>query len=54
MPPYSMPVSATASAIGAKEALRALMCLRTRPLTSARVVASTTQATAVSVSPRRP
>ena len=44
MPPYSMPLSSTASSIGANEALRASRRLRTTPLTSARVVASTTQA----------
>ena len=44
IPPYSMPVSPTASSIGANEALRASSRLRTTPFTSARVVASTTQA----------
>ena len=44
MPPYSIPDSSTASAIGAKEALRASRRRRTTPLTSARVVASTTHA----------
>ena len=44
MPPYSMPVSATASSIGAKLARRAPSSRRTVPLTSRRVVASTMHA----------
>ena len=44
IPPYSMPVSATAVSIGAKLALRTSSWRRTTPLTSARVVASTRQA----------
>ena len=39
-----MPVSSTAVSIGANDALRTSRRLRTTPLTSARVVASTTQA----------
>jgi hypothetical protein len=54
MPPYSMPDSATASSIGANEALRAPSRLRTSPLTSARVLASTRQAAYETASPRRP
>jgi hypothetical protein len=41
--PYSMPLMDTASSMGANDALRASSRLRTSPLTSARVVASTTQ-----------
>jgi hypothetical protein len=54
IPPYSMPVSRTASSIGAKLALRASRCRRTTPFTSARVVARTTQAAYEVTSPRRP
>src|SRR5512142_3540797 len=52
IPPYSMPVTAVTSATGANDAFRASRCLRTRPLTSARVVAATMQA-AYLVSPPR-
>jgi hypothetical protein len=44
MPPYSIPVSSTASAIGAKLAFRTSNCRRTVPFTSARVVARIRQA----------
>src|SRR6266567_3556355 len=44
IPPYSMLVAAVTAATGAKDAFRASRCLRTRPLTSARVVAATMQA----------
>ena len=44
IPPYSIPVSATASSIGANDALRAPSGLRTTPLTSARIEASTRHA----------
>src|SRR3954466_9119666 len=44
MPPYSIPVSETAVSMAANEILRASRCLRTMPLTSARVVASTMHA----------
>ena len=44
MPPYSMPVNSTASAIGAKLALRTSSARRATPFTSARVVASTMHA----------
>ncbi len=44
MPPYSIPVSATASSIGANDALRTSSWRRAMPFTSALVVASTTQA----------
>src|SRR4051794_31559377 len=54
MPPYSMPVSATATSIGANDALRASNLRRTTPFTSARVVASTMHAAIVVTSPRRP
>jgi hypothetical protein len=54
MPPYSMPVSDTAVSIGAKDALRAPSRRRTTPLTSARVVASTTHAANLVSWPRRP
>src|SRR6266498_337083 len=52
IPPYSMPVSATARSVGTKLALRTSSWRRTTLLTSARVVASTTQA-AYLVSPSR-
>ena len=52
--PYSMPDSATASSIGAKEHLRTSRRLRTSRLTSTRVVARARQAAVRSVSPRRP
>ena len=51
MPPNSMPLASTAVSIGANDALRASSRRRTRPLTSARVVASTTHAARVVVSP---
>lgn len=54
IPPYSMPVSETATSIAAKEIFRTSRCLRTVLLTSARSVASTRQAAMVTVSPRRP
>ena len=54
MPPYSMPVCATASSIAAKEILRTSRCLRTVLFTSARSLASTRQAAIVVVSARRP
>ena len=43
----AMPDSATATSCGAKDAFRASRCRRTSPLTSARVVARTTQAASV-------
>ena len=49
-----MPVSSTASSIAANEARRASNRLRTRPFTSARVVASTTHAAYRTSSPRLP
>jgi hypothetical protein len=52
MPPYSIPVSATAVSIGAKEARRAPTCLRTVLLTSTRVCAGARQATSVVPPPR--
>ena len=52
MPPYSMPDPSTAWSIGANDALRAPRWRRTRPFTSARVVARTTHA-ASRVSPAR-
>ena len=54
IPPYCMPVSATASSVRAKEAFFAPSRRRTTPLTSARVVASTTHAAWVTRSPRLP
>ena len=54
MPPCSMPVCSTAMSIGAKDALRASSRRRTTPLTSARVVARTTQAASRVSPPRRP
>ena len=54
IPPYSMPVCATASSIGANEILRTSRCLRTILFTSARSLASTRQAAVVVVSARRP
>ena len=54
MPPNSIPVSPTASAIGANEIFRAPRWRRTTPLTSARWVASTMTAAYVVTSPRRP
>lgn len=50
--PYSMPVNATACAIGANDALRASSVLRARPFTSARVLPRTTQAAYHVRSPR--
>ena len=44
MPPYSIPVSATASSVAANDAFLTSSRRRARPFTSARVVASTTQA----------
>jgi len=44
IPPYSMPVAATASSTGANDALRTSSSRRATPFTSARVVASTTHA----------
>src|SRR6476646_7871997 len=44
IPPYSMPVTATASAIAANDTFRTSNRRRTTLLTSARVVASTTAA----------
>ena len=52
MPPYSMPVAATATSMEANEALLASSVRRARPFTSARVVASTMHA-ASWVSPAR-
>ena len=54
MPPYSMPVSATASSIGANDAVRASSRRRTTPFTSARVVASTMHAAKRTSPPRLP
>ena len=54
IPPYSIPVSATATSIGANDALRTSSSRRAAPLTSARVVASTTQAANLVSPPRRP
>ncbi len=54
MPPYSMPVSPVAVSIAANEALRAPSWRRTVPLTSTRVVESTTQAASVVPPPRLP
>jgi len=54
MPPYSMPVSRTASSIPAKEILRTSSRLRITRLTSARSVARTRHAAIVASSPRRP
>src|SRR5690348_9431392 len=44
IPPYSMPVAAVTASTEANDAFRASRCLRTSPLTSARVVAATMQA----------
>ena len=54
IPPYSIPVSATATSIGANDALRTSSWRRATPLTSARVVASTTQAANLVSPPRFP
>ena len=54
MPPYSMPVLATASAMSAKEILRTSRCLRMILLTSARSVARTRQPAMIDISARRP
>src|SRR5689334_9660202 len=54
MPPYSIPVSATAASIGANDALRASSSLRTTLFTSSRVVASTMHAAYRVTSPREP
>ena len=54
MPPYSIPVSATATSRGANEALRTSSSRRTTPFTSARVVASTMHAANLVSPPRRP
>ena len=54
IPPYSMPVSAIAVSMEAKEAFRAPSCLRTTPLTSTRVRERTTQPASVDSPPRLP
>src|SRR5690606_35875953 len=54
IPPYSIPVAATASSCRAKDALRTSRRRRTAPLTSSRVVASTTQAAVRTSPPRLP
>ena len=54
MPPYSMPVCSTATSTAANEALRTSSWRRTSPLTSALVVASTTQAANLVSPSRRP
>lgn len=54
IPPYSMPVTATASVIAAKDTLRTSIRRRTTPLTSARVVARTIAAAHRCSPPRRP
>ena len=54
MPPYSMPVSRTASSIAAKEILRTSSRLRMTRLTSARSEARTRHAAMTEISARRP
>ena len=54
MPPYSIPVSSTATSMAANDALRTSSWRRTSPLTSALVVASTTQAANLVSPSRRP
>src|SRR5271169_467748 len=54
IPPYSISVAAVTASTGANDAFRTSRCLRTRPLTSARVVAATTQAAYIVFPPRLP
>src|SRR5579862_2682204 len=54
IPPYSMSEAAVTASTGANDAFLASRCLRTSPLTSALVVAATTQAAYLLTSPRRP
>src|SRR5580693_5589695 len=54
IPPYSMSVAAVTDSTGANDAFRASRCLRTRPFTSARVVARTMQAAYIVFPPRLP
>src|SRR6266567_8822751 len=54
IPPYSIDVSATARSVAANDALRTSSARLATPLTSARVVASTTQAADLVSPSRRP